>query len=113
MTRIFHNPRCGKSREALALLERNEKDFTIVEYLKTPPTKAELAEIIKMLGIKPHDLIRTKEAEYVDHYKGKNLSDEEWLDAMIAYPKLIERPIVIKDGKAAIGRPAEKILDIL
>jgi len=113
MTRIFHNPRCRKSRETLSLLEDKGEMLTIVEYLKTPPAKQELKEIVEMLGIKPKDLIRKGEAEYKDHFKDKELTDEQWLEAMVQYPKLIERPIVIKDGKAEIGRPPEKVLDIL
>lgn len=87
--------------------------LTVVEYLKTVPSKEELSEIVEMLGIKPLDLIRKGEAEYKEIFKGKDLSDNEWLDAMVQYPKLIERPIVIKDGKAAIGRPPENVLEIL
>ena len=84
-----------------------------VEYLKTPPSKEELKEIIAMLGIAPLKLIRKGEAEFKENFKGKELSDEEWIDAMVQFPKLIERPIVINDGKAAIGRPPENVLDIL
>ncbi len=113
MTRIFHNPRCRKSRETLSLLESKGEMLTVVEYLKTVPSKEELADIVEMLGIKPMDLIRKGETEYKENFKGKDLSDEEWIEAMVAFPKLIERPIVIKDGKAAIGRPPEKVLEIL
>ena len=112
MTRIFHNPRCGKSRQTLNLLEEKGEMITIVEYLKTVPSKEELADIVNMLGIKPLDLIRKKETEFAE-YKGKELSDEEWIEVMVSHPKLIERPIVIKDGKAAIGRPPENVLEIL
>jgi len=112
MTRIFHNPRCGKSRQTLNLLEEKGEMITIVEYLKTVPSKEELADIVNMLGIKPLDLIRKKEAEFAE-FKGKDLSDEVWIDVMVSHPKLIERPIVIKDGKAAIGRPPENVLEIL
>ena len=113
MTKIFHNPRCRKSRETLSLLEEKGEQPTVIEYLNTPPTKAELSEIVNMLGIAPEKLIRKGETEFKELFKGKTLSDDEWLDAMIQYPKLIERPIVIKNGKAAIGRPPETVLNIL
>lgn len=113
MVKIFHNPRCTKSRETLKLLEEKGEMPVIIEYLKTPPAKEELAEVVEMLGIKPHDLIRKGEAEYRENFKGKDLTDDEWLDAMVAYPKLIERPIVIKEGKAAIGRPPANALSVL
>lgn len=113
MVRIFHNPRCRKSRETLSLLEEKGEMVTIIEYLKTPPAKSELAALVSMLGITPEQLVRKGEAIYKEQYKGKTLSDEEWLEALVANPKLIERPIVVKDGKAEIGRPPEKVLDIL
>ncbi|MFY0606708.1 MAG: arsenate reductase (glutaredoxin) [Cyclobacteriaceae bacterium] len=113
MTKVLHNPRCQKSRQTVKLLEERGESFDIVEYLKDTPTKEEMQAIIHMLGISPLDLIRKSEAEYKVHYKGKTLSDDQWVDAMIQHPKLIERPIVIKEGKAAIGRPPEQVLDIL
>ena len=113
MTKIFHNPRCGKSRSTLKLLEEKGESVEIVEYLKTNPSKKELTEIIDMLGIAPLELIRKGESIFKEQYKGKDLTDEEWIDAMIENPILIERPIVVKDGKAAIGRPPEQVLDIL
>ncbi len=110
---IWHNPRCGKSRDAAKLLEEKGIDADVVKYLETPPSKKELKAVLKMLGISARELMRTKE----DIYKELNLkeeSDEEKLiDAMVENPKLIERPVVIKDGKAAIGRPLENIIDIL
>lgn len=113
MTTIYHNPRCRKSRETLQLLEdRNEKIETIL-YLEEPPTTSELKTIIKKLGISPIELIRKGEAIWKDNYRGKTLTDAEVLQAMIDHPKLIERPIVLKDGKAALGRPPENILKIL
>ncbi|MFT7033262.1 MAG: arsenate reductase [Cyclobacteriaceae bacterium] len=113
MTQIFHNPRCGKSRSTLKLLEEKGESVKIVEYLKTNLSKKELAEIIDMLSISPLELIRKGESIFKEQYKGKELTDEEWIDAMIKNPILIERPIVVKDGKAAIGRPPEQVLDIL
>lgn len=113
MTKIYHNPRCTKSRQALALLEEKNEEVEIVEYLKTNPGKEELTELIGMLGIKPFDLIRKGESIFKENYKGKDLSDAQWIDAMVEHPKLIERPIVIKNGKAVIGRPTEKVEEIL
>lgn len=110
---IYHNPRCRKSRKALELLEKNAKDFIIIEYLKDVPSKDQLRDVIKKLNIKASDLIRTTEAIYKENYKGKELSEDEWLDAMITHPKLIQRPIVLKDDKAVVGRPPELVLDIL
>jgi arsenate reductase len=111
--KIWHNPRCSKSRSAAALLEEKGVDAEVVKYLETPPTKKELKEMLTMLGISARELMRTKE----DIYKElglKEVEDEEKLiEAMVANPKLIERPIVIKDGKAAIGRPIENIIALL
>ena len=111
--KIYHNPRCRKSRETLALLEEKGQSPEIVEYLKEVPTKEELKEILSLLGIPAEKLLRKGEAIFKESYKGKSFSDDEWVDAMIANPRLIERPIVINNGKAAIGRPPENILDIL
>jgi arsenate reductase (glutaredoxin) len=85
------------------------KEFTVVEYMRDIPSKEELKELIKLLGIKPEELLRKGEADFKENFKGKSLTDDEWIDAMIAYPKLIERPIVVKDGKAVIARPTERI----
>lgn len=112
MVRIFHNPRCRKSRETLALLEQRGELVTVIEYLKTPPSRAELKELVEMLGIRPQELIRKSEPEY-EEFKGKAFSEDEWLDAMVKYPKLIERPIVVKNGRAAIGRPPERVISVL
>ena len=113
MIKIYHNPRCRKSREGLELLEKSGKDFEIIKYLETVPTKQELTAVIKCLDITPENLIRKNEAIWKEHYKGKLLSDEAIIDAMIANPKLIERPIVINGNKAVIGRPLENIAKIL
>ncbi len=111
--KIWHNPRCSKSRNAVALLEEQGVEVEVMKYLETPPGKDEIVEVLKMLGISARELMRTKE----DIYKElglKNVSDEDALiDAMVTHPKLIERPIVIKDGKAAIGRPIENIVELL
>ncbi len=113
MITIYHNPRCSKSRRTLALLEEKGRDFVVKEYLKNPPSKDELKQIVKLLEIKPINLVRKGEPEFKEHFKGKSLSDDEWLEAMVNYPKLIERPIVINEHKAVIGRPPENVLDII
>lgn len=113
MITIYHNNRCGKSRNALCILEESGKQFKTVEYLKDIPSVEELTAIIKKLKIKPHDLIRTKEAIYLDQFKGKTLSDEQWIEAMYLHPILIERPIIINGNKAVIARPPEKVNEIL
>ena len=113
MTTIYHNPRCRKSRETLELITSKRESPNIVEYLKTPPNYEELAGIVDLLGIKPLALIRRNEKVFKEQFKGQDLSDEEWLNVMIENPILIERPVVVKDGKATIGRPPESVLDIL
>lgn len=111
--KIYHNPRCSKSRNTLNIITEKNSDVTIVEYLKTPPTKEELKDLLKKLNIPAKDLIRKGEQIFKDNYKGKELSENEWIDAMVKYPKLIERPIVVNGDKAVIGRPPEKVLEIL
>jgi len=111
--KIYHNPRCGKSREGLAILQESKLPFEIINYIETHLSKDELTEIIKLLGIPPIDLVRKNEAIWKENYKGKNLSDSEIITAMVKNPKLIERPIVINNGKAVIGRPPELIKSIL
>ena len=113
MIRIYHTPRCRTSREGLALLESSGKNFEIINYLEEIPTKEELRKILDYLDLKPDQLIRKNEAIWKEKFKGKTLSDEQIIDAMIKYPKLIERPIVIKGDKAVIGRPAEAISKLL
>ncbi|SFW68154.1 arsenate reductase [Sinomicrobium oceani] len=113
MIKIFHNPRCSKSRQGLAILEESGKDFEIVKYLEDVPSEKELKDIIALLGISPIDLVRKNESIWKEQYKDKELSDGELVKAMIAHPKLIERPIVISGKKAVIGRPPENIKTIL
>ncbi len=109
---LYHNPRCSKSRAALALLEERGVKPVIVEYLKTPPSRSELSALVKKLGIKPEVLVRKGEDVYKSEYQGRTLSDSQWLDALAEHPILIERPIAIRGERAAIGRPPEKVLDL-
>lgn len=113
MIKIYHNPRCRKSREGLEILEKSGKDFEVVKYLEDIPSKEELKSVLDLLGISPEKLVRKNEAVWKENYRGKALTDDQILDAMIAHPKLIERPIVINDNKAVIGRPPENIKNIL
>ena len=113
MTTLYHNPRCSKSRQALRILEEKGETIEIVNYLKNPPSRAELKQVIKLLGIEPIALVRTKETAWSENFKGKNLSNEEIIDALLQYPKLMERPIAINGTKAIIGRPPERVLQIL
>ncbi|MTI21612.1 arsenate reductase (glutaredoxin) [Fulvivirga sp. RKSG066] len=109
MLTIYHNPRCSKSREVLKKIEASGQMVQVVEYMKTVPSKEELKDLIEMIGIKPEQLIRKGEADYKENFKGKSLTDDEWVEAMVQYPKLIERPIVIKEKQAAVCRPPEKV----
>ena len=113
MIKIYHNNRCSKSRNGLQIVEQSGKPFEVVKYLEDVPSGKELKAIIKLLGIKPIDLVRKNEAIWKADYKGKDLSDAEIIKAMVENPKLIERPIVINGNKAVIGRPPETILDII
>ena len=111
---IYFNPKCSKCRLTLDLLETRGQQPEIIEYLESPPDAATLESILDMLGLEPRDLMRTFEKEYTEAgLENPDLSRTELIDAMISYPRLIQRPIVVKNGKAAIGRPPEKILDIL
>ncbi len=107
--KIFHNPRCGKSRETLKLIQDAGIEPEIIEYLTNVPSEKELTEIVGLLGISPEELVRKNEEDYKTHFKGKKLSNVEWIKAMITYPKLIERPIVVKNKKAVLGRPPENV----
>lgn len=111
--KIYHNPRCTKSRQTLAVITSKNVEPDIIEYLKTPPTAKELKDILKKLGMKPQDIIRKGEAIYKEKYKGKEYSDEEWVKILVENPKLIERPIVVEGDKAVIGRPPENVLELL
>jgi len=110
---IYHNPRCTKSRETLALLEKKKAKSQIIEYLKTPPTATELKSFLKKLGLSVQDIIRKKEPLFIEKFKDKKLSDEKWIEVLVKNPVLIERPIVVKGNKAVIGRPPENVLELL
>lgn len=111
--KIYHNPRCSKSRQTLEILKSNGIEPIIIEYLKDVPTKEELSSLLDMLQLKAVDILRKGESVYKENYKGKELSNEEWIEAMVKFPKLIERPIVVKNKKAVLGRPPAKVLDLI
>jgi arsenate reductase len=112
--KIYHNPRCSKSRQTLELIEGREIQPEIVKYLEVPPTVAELDQILTMLGLEPEALMRKKEAEYKESGLDQaGLSRAEQIEKMVANPKVIERPIVVNGDRAAVGRPPEQVLDIL
>lgn len=111
---IYHNPKCSKSRQTLALIESNGVKPKIIEYLKTPPNKTELKTLLSLLQLAPRDLLRTKEAEYTElGLANPSLSTAQVIELMVAHPKLIERPIVTNGKKAIIGRPPENVLELL
>ncbi|TVO69130.1 arsenate reductase (glutaredoxin) [Denitromonas ohlonensis] len=110
---LLHNPRCSKSRAALALLQDAGADVSVLLYLDTPPSRDSLARIVAQLGITPDALIRRGEDIFKTHYQGKTLDADAALDALAAHPKLIERPIAIRGERAVIGRPPEKVLELL
>lgn len=112
--KIYHNPRCSKSRQTLQLLQEKGIEPEVVLYLENPPSKTALKKILKSLGMKARDLMRKKEAEYKENnLADDSLKEDELITAMIAHPKLIERPIVVNGDKAAVGRPPENVLDIV
>lgn len=113
MITIYHNPRCGKSRDCLAFLETSDKKFEIIKCLETPLTFNELEEIIRKLKINPIELIRKNETIWKENFKGKELTDSEIIQTMVDYPILMERPIVVYNDKAIIARPLEKINEII
>lgn len=114
MLKIYHNPRCSKSRQTLALLQQKGLDVEVIEYLKKAPSTAELTQIIAALNISPRELLRSKESEYRQAgLDNKQLTNGEIIAKMVQFPKVIERPIVVNGKQAAIGRPPESVLDIL
>lgn len=113
MIKIYHNPRCTKSRQGLAVLEASGKEFETIKYLDNPLTVSELSDLIKLLGIDAIQLVRKNEAIWKENYRGKDLTDTEIVTAMAQNPKLIERPIVVFGKKAVIGRPTENIEELI
>lgn len=111
--KIFINPACSKCNEGLSILNENNCEIETIEYLTNTPDKAEMNEIIQLLGIKPQDLIRKNEEIYKNQFEGKVYTDSEWIDILLKFPILIERPIVVNGNKAIIGRPPKLILDII
>ena len=112
MYTVYHNPRCRKSRAGLEYVKNKTSDVEVVEYLKNPLSEADLKMLLAKLNKKPLEMIRTQEAIYKSDFKGKNFTDEEWVKIMVANPKLIKRPIVVKNNKAVWGDPPEEI-DVL
>ncbi len=113
MIKIYHNPKCSKSREGLCMLQDLNTQVEIINYIKEPLTFNEIEELLKLLNIAPIDLVRTKETIWIEQFKDKNLSTNEIIQAMVDFPQLIERPIVVNNNKAVIARPTEKIKEIL
>ncbi|MGJ1286439.1 arsenate reductase (glutaredoxin) [Sphingobacterium spiritivorum] len=113
MIKIYHNNMCSKSRAALELLKACTTDLEVHEYITDTPDKEELTRLLNMLQLKPIELIRRKEAIFEEKFKDVLYTEQEWIDIMLQYPVLIERPIVVKDGKAVIGRPIERVIDLL
>lgn len=111
--KIYHNARCRKSREGLELLKNSGQEFEIREYLKEPVSEEELKNLLKMLGMAPIELVRTEEKIWKEEYKKRDLSDLELIRVMVENPKLIQRPIVVKNNQAVMGRPASKISELI
>lgn len=112
MTTLYHNPRCSKSRQALKLLEDTKEPVNVLLYLKEVPTIADIKKIVSLLNISAAQLVRKGEPIWKEKYKGKDISEEQIIQAMHEHPKLIERPIAIKNGRAVIGRPPETVLEL-
>ncbi len=111
-TVIYHNPRCGKSRSALALLRERGIEPEVVEYLKSPPDRETLQALLAALGMPAAELVRRGEAVFKDKYKGRELDEQGWIDALLADPILIERPIVVHGRRAVVGRPPERVAEL-
>lgn len=111
--RIYHNPRCSKSRAACAILADRGVSVEVVEYLKTPPTRDELVALIAKLGLPPGDIVRTNEIIFKNEYHGREMTGDDCIDAMVAHPILMERPIVVAGDRAVVARPPERVLELL
>lgn len=110
---IYHNPRCSKSRESMCVLEEHGADAEVVHYLETPPTQKLLKELLKKLGMKAEEIVRKSEPLYKEKFEGKKLTNAQWIKALAENPVLIERPIVVKGDKAVLGRPPERVRELL
>ncbi|MNR20305.1 Arsenate reductase [compost metagenome] len=113
MIQIYHNPRCGKSRTCLAFMDQANQEYEIISYLTETPTFDDLKVLLQKLDLEPLQLVRTKEKIWIENYKGKVMSNDEIIQSMVDNPILIERPIVIKDGKAIIGRDLDLVASFL
>jgi arsenate reductase len=114
MLKVYFKPNCATCQTALGILKKNAKEeYELIEYLVKTPSQKEIREILKMLGMKAEQLVRKKEPLYKEKYEGKKISESEWIKIMVENPILIDRPIVVKDGKAIIGRPPDRILEII
>ena len=113
MITIYHNPRCSKSRQGLELVKESGQEFEIRDYTRQPLSEEELSSLLQSLNMAPLELVRTEEKVWKENYKGKDLNDQELIRVMIQHPTLIQRPIVVKEGKAVVGRPSERISELL
>lgn len=113
MITIYHNPRCGKSRDCLAFIQNSKNEYEVIKYLETPLTYTELEVIIKKLQLQPIELIRTKETVWIENFKDKKVTNKQIIQAMVDFPILMERPIAVNGDKAVIARPLEKINTII
>lgn len=113
MIQIYHNPRCGKSRTCLAFIEQSKQEYEIIQYLTETPNFNELKVLLEKLSLQPIELVRIKEKTWIENYKGKTLNNDEIIQAMVDHPILIERPIVVKNGKAIIGRNIDLVSSFL
>lgn len=113
MLKIYHNPRCSKSRDGLTKLESIGQPFEIIKYIDTPPSEQELKDLLKLLNLKPIEIVRTKEALWKENYKDRKLTNSQIIKILVKNPRLIERPIIVNNDRAVIGRPVENIDSIL
>ena len=109
MITIYHNPKCRKSRAGIDFLKEKGLEFTVVEYIKNPISREVLKEILMKMNVRPRELVRTQEDVYKSDFAGKEFNDEEWIDILLEYPRLIKRPIVVKGYRAVIAEPPEEI----
>ena len=112
-TTIYHNSRCSKSRECLTILNDFKEEVEVVNYLNQPFLSDDIERLLELLQVEPQDIIRRSEAVFKEHFADKKLSRSEWIEAIVKYPILLERPIIVKGNKAIIGRPPQKLLDFL